>query len=276
MTAILQVVNLHDYLEARNQSWLEDGMNMRQAADLSSFKLIWLTEGALAIRLKEEQRLLAAPSLLLLFPGQLFAIEEKDVMNGQMLICCPAVAGDGPEFSLLKQLYGLDSLLRPDSAQTAVIHHLFALLGTVSDLTPAEVQARIGLCLQLIIAELLRIGKQAKTTESAKTEVPIVKQYMELLEREYASRMQVSDYALKLHVSVGHLSKLLRRIYGKSAGQLLREKQMAEAMRLLRTTVLPIEEVSSLLSYRDASYFGRMFKKLVGISPTTFRKECQG
>ena len=44
------------------------------------------------------------------------------------------------------------------------------------------------------------------------------------------------------------------------------------AKRLLRETPMPIGEISDLLSFDDANYFSKTFKKLTGYTPSTYRK----
>ena len=46
---------------------------------------------------------------------------------------------------------------------------------------------------------------------------------------------------------------------------------MAQACQLLREGRLSIKEVSSAVGYTDPNYFSRIFKKIVGQTPSEYR-----
>ncbi len=48
------------------------------------------------------------------------------------------------------------------------------------------------------------------------------------------------------------------------------------ACRLLSTTVLSVKEICTLLGYEDPLYFSRLFKKIMGSSPSTYRRDAKG
>ncbi|MEM8863761.1 MAG: helix-turn-helix transcriptional regulator, partial [Chloroflexota bacterium] len=54
-------------------------------------------------------------------------------------------------------------------------------------------------------------------------------------------------------------------------GQLIRQEVVLEAKRLFQHTDLTATEISYRLGFNDASYFGRFFKREVGVSPGKFR-----
>jgi AraC-like DNA-binding protein len=58
---------------------------------------------------------------------------------------------------------------------------------------------------------------------------------------------------------------------GKSAGELIRQRVLLEAKRLLAHTKLSVSEISFKLGFEDNSYFGRFFKKYNGLTPERFR-----
>lgn len=47
---------------------------------------------------------------------------------------------------------------------------------------------------------------------------------------------------------------------------------MPRSRRLLETTSLPIEAVAVEVGYEDASFFGRLFRRKVGLTPAQYRR----
>jgi AraC family transcriptional regulator of arabinose operon len=71
----------------------------------------------------------------------------------------------------------------------------------------------------------------------------------------------------------------LRRRFAKSMGvsihQYTLQLRIMEARKLLGESTLPIKEIAERLGFEDVYYFGRQFKKQLGISPGKYRKSCQ-
>jgi len=81
----------------------------------------------------------------------------------------------------------------------------------------------------------------------------------------------VSYMAEKLNLSSRYLSDLLKQETGKTALELIHLYLISEAKNLLAEGLLNITEISYALGFENATYFSRLFKKEVGISPNKFR-----
>jgi AraC family transcriptional activator of pobA len=94
-----------------------------------------------------------------------------------------------------------------------------------------------------------------------------------LLNEYFREAKTVGFYADKLHVTPNHLTAICQRVVGHPARGLILDRMMAEAQRLLRHSAGPVAEIAAALGYDDASYFSRAFKKHVGLTPDTFRRQ---
>lgn len=101
----------------------------------------------------------------------------------------------------------------------------------------------------------------------------LVARYAALLERDFRSNRAVADYAEALGVTPTHLTRVCRANCGKGAHQLLEDRVLFEARRLLTETRMPIKDVAEALGYNSAGYFTRAFQKSEGITPSAFRKK---
>ncbi|MBE8726011.1 helix-turn-helix domain-containing protein [Flavobacterium hungaricum] len=83
----------------------------------------------------------------------------------------------------------------------------------------------------------------------------------------------VSYMAEKLNVSPRYLTDLLKQETGKTALELIHLYLISEAKNLLKEGKLNITEISVSLGFDNLTYFSRLFKKEVGISPHLFKEQ---
>ena len=96
--------------------------------------------------------------------------------------------------------------------------------------------------------------------------------FKDLVAEHYLTHRQVKDYADLLFVTPNHLNKAVRATTGKSALDLIADMLLMEAEILLQQTPMTIAEIAAYLSFDDASYFTRFFRKHKGIPPGAYRK----
>jgi AraC family transcriptional activator of pobA len=101
----------------------------------------------------------------------------------------------------------------------------------------------------------------------------LLKSFKKLIEIHFIQLRFPKQYAELLFITPNHLNALTNEYLGISAGQLIRERVILEAKRLLVNMELSITDISCKLAFSDQSYFVKFFKKHVGITPDKFRKQ---
>jgi AraC-like DNA-binding protein len=101
----------------------------------------------------------------------------------------------------------------------------------------------------------------------------VVERFCALVERDYARRHRVADYADALGVSPNHLNALCRRQIRQTAGARVRARLALEARRLLLHGSLGVAEIAFRLGFADPAYFARFFRREVGRPPARYRAE---
>lgn len=99
--------------------------------------------------------------------------------------------------------------------------------------------------------------------------------YIQLVEAHFREHVKVEDLAHKLGISVSHLNGTCRELAGQPALQIMHERQLLEAKRLLTYTSMTIYEISDSLGFSDPTNFTRLFRRRVGISPKAFRDQLK-
>ncbi len=98
---------------------------------------------------------------------------------------------------------------------------------------------------------------------------------LHFIERNLSKGVTLEDAAEFAHVSPCYLSRLFRKKMNTTFISYLKGQRIERAKVLLQNSDLPISNVSLDLSYADANYFCKAFKKEVGISPSEYRQQFQ-
>jgi AraC family transcriptional activator of pobA len=98
-----------------------------------------------------------------------------------------------------------------------------------------------------------------------------VERFRSLLDAHFRERWAVDRYARQLGVSAGQLGRLCREQLGVSPLDAINARVLHEAQRGLVYSTLSIKQVAADLGFDDEAYFGRFFKKHLGLTPTAFR-----
>ena len=82
------------------------------------------------------------------------------------------------------------------------------------------------------------------------------------------------DVARELRVSPSHLSRVLKKEIGIGFGETLVRIRIARAKNFLANGI-SAKEASSLVGFRDQSYFTKVFMKIEGVSPSRYIEQIQ-
>jgi AraC family transcriptional activator of pobA len=100
----------------------------------------------------------------------------------------------------------------------------------------------------------------------------LVARYTSLMEKEFRKGAGVGDLAAALGVTATHLTRCCQQTCGRSAIELLQDRRIFEARKMLSETSLPVGRIGAELGFTSAAYFTRAFQHRTGSSPTAFRR----
>jgi AraC family transcriptional activator of pobA len=83
----------------------------------------------------------------------------------------------------------------------------------------------------------------------------------------------VQYMAEKLAISSGYLTDVLKQESGKTALEHIHIYLISEAKNRLRSEDGTVSEIAYALGFENLSYFSRLFKKEVGVTPVLFKKQ---
>ena len=122
----------------------------------------------------------------------------------------------------------------------------------------------------LIVTNRCCSGKLSKSNQYNSV---LLSNFKRLIDRYYKEKRLTKEYAELLYITPNHLNALTKDATGRSAGELIRDRILLEAKRLLVNADLSIGEIAAELDFQDNSYFTKFFRKYEGVTPDAFRKQ---
>lgn len=160
---------------------------------------------------------------------------------------------------------------------TAVLHESIAILERgvreLEDEAPMYEDALRILLLEFFILISRATQSDGGTTGTQQGQALTLHNFRSLLNRHFRELRLPRDYAALLYVTPNYLNALCQDLLQKPAGELIRERVLLEAKRLLVNQQQDIAGIAYALGFKDNSYFSRFFRKYTGLSPEIFRKE---
>ena len=117
--------------------------------------------------------------------------------------------------------------------------------------------------------QAVRAAPETPRPDAAKR---LVARYTALLEKEFRRGVGVGELAVELAVTPTHLTRCCRAGCGRSAIDLLQDRRIFEARRLLSETEMGVGQIGTSLGFASPAYFTRAFQHLTGVSPSAFRR----
>ena len=124
--------------------------------------------------------------------------------------------------------------------------------------------------LTLLLVEVSRLAADVVGDFRLKDE-PLLAEVFGFIEERYRERISLKDVARAVGLTPGYLTTVVGRKTGRTIGEWIAERRMAEARRLLVEAELAVEEVGRRVGYVGAGYFARHFRRAHGVTPLGWR-----
>jgi AraC-like DNA-binding protein len=126
-----------------------------------------------------------------------------------------------------------------------------------------------------LLSLLLRMARELRlptTRRAINREAEIHAMFATELERSYAKRLTVLDYARRLGFSESSLSRASVATVGRTAKEEIDRRVALEAKRLLVHSEASTAEIGHMLGFSEPTNFVKFFKRAAGRTPLDFRR----
>jgi AraC family transcriptional activator of pobA len=245
------------------------------------FAIFYVTKGAGSHIIDFRDYALKPERVFLIAPGQVHAWKAFDGVKGYVLLFTPEF------FTLTLQYRELRAYLFSNIAHQHTFldldkdasNHLQAIFKGIEEeykhLKKYNEQI-IRSYINILLFELSRKYEKSIPTADKSDAVFIkVREFENSVNKNFKTMRTVNEYAKQLNITPNYLNAISRQRRGKPAGEIIRDRIMLEARRMLAHSENSISQIAYALNFADNSYFGRFFKKYSGSTPAQFRWELK-
>lgn len=101
-----------------------------------------------------------------------------------------------------------------------------------------------------------------------------VKDVILLLESAIYQSLSINDICDKMAYGRAYLFRIFKAATGKTIMEYYTSLKIQKAKQLLRENDLSIKEIAERLSFNEANYFTKTFKRMTGLTPTAYKRRC--
>ncbi|MDX3115889.1 AraC family transcriptional regulator [Streptomyces scabiei] len=268
----LEVSTVEDFF-AQHDDW---PWNPPRPGRATFHYLIAVTEGELRHDVDHVTRTVAPGQWLWVRPGHAqcwhppgaargpFVLFEPDVLRPDVArLLAPLTAHEAP------------AVLSPHPDDTAWLQQTaLQLLDEHRALGRRPLDVHHALRRSLLESLLLRLadapGVTTADTNAGTSRGDTYRRFVDALELHFRDLHRAADYAESLGCSVRTLSRAARDATGRGVRELIDERRLLEARRLLGSARWDARSVAVHLGFADPSNFGRFFRERTGLTPAAF------
>ena len=248
------------------------------------FQLHILTRGSVRLNLDDVAYCGDAPLLIFTPPTLPHAFYSEEDTDGHVLTVRQevvrdwyrAMPGQWPETLLRTPAFvELSQLPAASNADFAALVRTVELLQREAEgdgKGHSALLRALGECAFIHLSRLLLAHEPGAVARSERSEdVRLFLQFCDLVEAHFRDHLTLSEYAGRLSVTEARLNDICRRMADLPSKEIVHERLLQEARRLLRFSAVPVSEISYQLGFADPAYFSRFFTKRTGTPPSQFR-----
>lgn len=220
----------------------------------------------------------SAGSLFFMSPGQVHSWELSDDIDGYIFFCLQ----DFYEMHYVNQklrnfpFFGSVNFPRKLQLDPAELNPTVNLMVALQEEYHSQNVMKNGLVLSLMSQIFIRSARQFSRNPghpASPASLSYFKHYQEferLLEEHFTKEKSIAFYADLLNVTPKHLNRIIQTVVRKKATDIITERVILEAKRMLMYLDESLVEIAFRLGYEEYSYFVRVFRKTSGMTPTQF------
>jgi AraC-like DNA-binding protein len=212
-------------------------------------------------------------------PGQIVSLEEySDDFDATVIIMSKRFLE-----SLLVYINGsiplrigtnMDCIVKVSSQERAMLEMLTRAIRHI--LSNKENPYRLQV-VQHVIMAIFYSSEQIRNIDSNETPRSnadvLSKEFLGLVKDNFRRERQLQFYADKLCITPRYLSRVVKETTNSSAAEWIERYVVLEARALLKSTNMTIQQISDELNFPSQTFFGKYFKRRVGVSPKEYRRK---
>ena len=219
-----------------------------------------------------------ASSITVARPGEILQYEHvSEDFSGFIVIISRQFANSLPtnmqELLSLRLAFVNNPCLPLNGTELKTALEYYGLLKKVQEVEDLSIRRKIVKHLTLAFYYTMTYQSQifSGNMQQSKQNV-LLDRFIKLVQENFREHRNVRFYADRLCITPKYLSKVIKDNSGMSAGEWIDNYVAMEAKALLKSANMTVKQIIDELNFSSQSFFGRYFKRIVGVSPKEYRK----
>ncbi len=241
------------------------------------FQLIYVRNGSVRVHIDGEEQQLTAPCVITVPQSVVHGFEfERDITVGyvvtvsQLLLMEERFQRSFPFHD--EMMRGAQIITLQD--QPRDVEFIEQVIGQLDEEYRNNRTGKQQMFEWLLFSLLIKLGRHVSANDEPQVEDRYEERYRhlcQLIEKHYREHRPNSFYAEQLRTTTIGLNRASQALAGKSLSELIHDRLILEAQRMLIYSSVPVSLIAYDLGFSDPAYFSRFFKRRVGAAPSAFR-----
>ena len=239
------------------------------------YLLMIFTEGSGSHKIDSESYLIKPGSVFFMSPAEVHSWKLNDDTDGYILFFNSSFYLMDLRSSDLRDLpfFRSENKIRQGLLHARELSKIIPVIKTMINESISDSVNQKKILRSYLDILLLKFDQLFKTSDKGtSTNSSLVPKLETLIEQHFKDHLPTLFYASRLNISLSQLNITTNHLLNRSVNDMIHERIIVEAKRLLLYSDLTISQISDELNYKDNSYFSRFFKKITNSTPEQFRK----
>lgn len=237
------------------------------------------TEGEMTLSIGIKRHHLHKNTIMLYGPGNIIEIYEcsSDFKAHLLVFTREFTQGALLDLQAVMPIYQYlteesNDFLHLEPEETEILQQYIGLLNnTVDRYSEGAVYNLIASMFRTVSDIYSRRISQTEVSKPRTRQEEYFERFMLEVSKHHRTERSVQFYADTLHITPKYLSTIIKEVSGRSAAEWIDEFVIQEAKVLLKYSPKSIQEITYYLNFSTQSFFGKYFKRHVGLSPSQYR-----
>jgi len=246
------------------------------------FSVLIFTGGTGSLKINNDTYNITPQTVCLISPGQTHSFENLDGTEGFVIFFCQDFYVE--EFSFVRLLnifsytsrIGLNdnnpSITLTDTEFNSIVPIIKALRNEFDSETSDNNSAIVIRSFLNILLLKLSGFYDTNSPDSAKSDSVMIHSLAHMVDSYFIQEHNLAFYTSAFNITERQLNDICNKNFNCGLKKILTNRLMQEARKLLLSSELSVAEIAYKLNFKDNSYFNKVFRQEIGLTPGRFRE----
>ena len=246
------------------------------------YSVLLFTKGKGIIRINNDAYAVQPQTICLIAPNQIHSFVGLEVVEGIIFFFCQDFYVEEFSYIRLLNIFSYTSKIDHNVCNPCIalsdkefspiisalnsIHYEYELYRTDNN-SAVIIRSLLNIML-LKLSELY----EAKSEKSNKTDSILIHSLAHLVDSYFIQEQYLGFYTSAFNITERQLNDICNKHFNCGLKKILQNRLMQEARKLLLSSELSVAEIAYKLNFEDNSYFNKVFKNKIGLTPRRFRE----